>query len=50
MELKKLTAGIDNESEQNMIDKIKGLKIEIVDASKKDGNIYEQNKDNNPNS
>ena len=50
LELKKLTAGIDNESEQNMIDKIKGLKIEIVDASKKDGNIYEQNKDNNPNS
>lgn len=50
LELKKLTAGIDNESEQNMIDKIKGLKIEIVDASKKDGNIYEQNKEDNTNS
>lgn len=50
LELKKQISGVDNESEQDaLIEKIKNFKIEIVDASKKDGNIYE-NKENDTNS
>ena len=50
LELKKQTSGIEDDTQESLIDKIKNFKIEIVDASKKDGNIYEQNKENNTNS